>query len=120
MFTPPTAPATPATLTYRDADGFPMKRSNAIYAAETCIVLFTEATGAMNAMCGGALEADAREAMRKDWMLVNMQSRPYAELIINDEVSFFRRFRRDFCFIVRCTAENTVTVMINDEPAALE
>ena len=67
-----------------------------------------------------ALINAAWSAIEANWAAVNMQQdHPWADFIINDEVSFAKfivgKYRADR-FIVRCTAENNVlTIMTLDE-----
>lgn len=95
-----------------------MTTATAIYAAETCTIVFSPtinpAIQGPSADRLAGLERAAREAMRKDWMSANMQTRPHADLIIGDEVKFdYSCGLRNEHYTARCTGENNVVTILS-------
>lgn len=86
----------------------------AIYAAETCTIVFSPTLQGASPDIRAGRERAAREAMRKDWMRVNMQTHPHADLIIGDEVTFdYSVGLRTQHFTARCTGENNVVTILS-------
>jgi len=88
-----------------------------MYFASTVAIIVSEDSAELH-FGNATLIAAAREAIRKDWARVNMQTRLHADPIINDEVSFTMEWPRMAHFVARCTAENTITIMTLDESIA--